>query len=49
MMDQFVRRRNVEHFRQLLETVTDEDERRHILKLLEEEQRKQKDAGDEAT
>jgi len=46
MMDQFIRRRNIEHFRYLLETVTDENERRRILKLLEEEQQKQRDAGD---
>jgi hypothetical protein len=30
----------------LLETVTDEVERQRILKLLAEEQKKQKDAGD---
>jgi hypothetical protein len=46
MADQFIRRQNIEHFRHLLETVTDENERRRILKLLEEEQQKQKDAGD---
>ena len=37
MTDQFIRRQNIEHFRHLLETVTDENERRRILKLLEEE------------
>jgi len=45
-MDRFIRRQNVEHYRHLLETVTDEKERERILKLLEEEQQKQKDAGD---
>ena len=46
MTDQFIRRQNIERFRGLLETVTDENERRRILELLEEEQQKQKDAGD---
>jgi hypothetical protein len=45
-MDRFIRRQNVEHYRHLLETVTDEKERECILKLLEEELQKQKDAGD---
>ena len=45
-MDRFIRRQNVEHYRRLLETITDEGERQRILKLLEEERRKQKDAGD---
>jgi hypothetical protein len=34
-MDRFIRRQNVEHYRHLLETVTDEKERECILKLLE--------------
>jgi len=45
-MERFIRRQNVEHYRRLLETVTDESERHRILKLLEEERRKQLDAGD---
>jgi hypothetical protein len=45
-MDKFVRRKNVEHYRLLLERVTDENERQRILKMLAEEQQKQKDAGD---
>ena len=45
--DRFIRRHNVEHFQRLLETVTDETERRTILKLLAEEKKKQEDAGDE--
>ena len=45
-MDRFVRRQNVEHYRHLLETVTQESERQRILTLLAQEQQKQKDAGD---
>jgi hypothetical protein len=45
-MERFVRRQNVEHYRQLLESVIDESERQRILRLLAEEQQKQKDAGD---
>ena len=42
----FIRRENVRHYRQLLETVTDEAERQRILRLLDEEQKKQQAAGD---
>ncbi len=42
----FIRRENVKHYRRLLATVTDEVERQKILKLLAEEQRKQRAAGD---
>jgi len=45
-MERFIRRRNIEHYRHLLETVADEKERERILKLLDEEQQKQKNAGD---
>jgi hypothetical protein len=45
-MDRFIRQQNVEHFRLLLGTTTDETERKRILTLLAEEQRKQKVAGD---
>jgi len=45
-MDQFIQRENVSHYRELLKTTKDEAERQKILKLLAEEQRKQKDAGD---
>ena len=48
-MEKFIRRHNVEHFRHLLETITNEKERQTILKLLEEEEQKQKDAGDKQT
>ncbi len=46
-MERFVRRENIRHYRDLLKRVKDEAERRQILRLLEEEQRKQADAGDE--
>ncbi len=42
----FIRRENVKHYRNLLATLTDEAERQKILKLLAEEQAKQKAAGD---
>jgi hypothetical protein len=42
----FIRRENVKHYRLLLETVTNEAEREKILKLLAEEQEKQRAAGD---
>jgi hypothetical protein len=45
-MDQFVRSQNVERYRRLLERVTDEPDRQHIINLLAEERQKQKDAGD---
>jgi hypothetical protein len=45
-MDRFIRRKNVEHYHLLLERVTEEGERQRILKLLAEEQQKQRDAGD---
>ena len=45
-LDQFVRSRNVERYRRLLERVTDESDREQIINLLAEERKKQKDAGD---
>jgi hypothetical protein len=42
----FIRRHNIENYVQLLTTTTDETERKTILRLLAEEQEKQKDAGD---
>ena len=45
-MDRFIRRENIKHYRELLKTIKDEAERQQILKLLAEEQQKQKDAGD---
>jgi hypothetical protein len=45
-MDQFIRTQNVEHYRRLLERVTEESARQTIFDLLAEEQQKQKDAGD---
>jgi primosomal protein N'' len=45
-LDRFIRRQNVQHYRLLLERVTDEAERQRIQKLIAEEERKQRDAGD---
>jgi hypothetical protein len=51
-MDQFVRRQNVEHYRRLIESVseggslTKGPRRQTIFHLLAEEQQRQKDAGD---
>jgi hypothetical protein len=46
MTARFVRQENVRHYRRLLETVMDEAERQKILRLLAEEQEKQRAAGD---
>ncbi len=45
-MERFVRSQNVERYCRLLDRVTDDQDRQQILKLLVEEQQKQKDAGD---
>jgi hypothetical protein len=45
-MEEFIRRQNVKHYRLLLGATTDETQRQRILRLLAEEQQKQKDAGD---
>jgi hypothetical protein len=42
----FIRRENVKHYRHLLAQTTDEAERQRILKLLAEEEKKQRDAED---
>jgi hypothetical protein len=42
----FIRRENVKHYRQLLETLTDDVERHKIHQLLAEEVKKQIAAGD---
>jgi hypothetical protein len=39
-MERFIHRQNIEHYERLLQTVTDETERKRILKLLEEEKKK---------
>ena len=39
-MESFVRRLNIEHFRELLKTITDPAQRRTIEKLLSEEEAK---------
>ena len=46
-MERFIRCQNVKRYRRLLlERVTEEPDRQTILKLLAEEQQKQRDAGD---
>jgi hypothetical protein len=45
-MERFVRRENVKHYRDFLKTAKTEAERQQILKLLAEEEQKQRDAGD---
>jgi hypothetical protein len=46
-VDKFVRRQNVEHYRRLLETLTDDHQREVVLKLLPAERKPaQKDAAD---
>ncbi|MDE2283713.1 MAG: hypothetical protein KGK33_03750 [Hyphomicrobiales bacterium] len=42
-----MRRENVKRFNEMLKAAKDETERQRILKLLAEERRKQRDAGDE--
>ena len=44
-MDRFIRSENVKHYRELLKATKSEVERQKILKLLAEEQQKQKAAG----
>ncbi len=39
-MERFIHRQNIEHYERLLQTVTDETERKRVLKLLEEEKQK---------
>jgi hypothetical protein len=46
-MHRFVRRENVKHYRDLLATATSDDERLRIQLLLDEEVKKQKEAGDD--
>ena len=45
-MDQFIRRRNVERYWRLLDSVSDNSHRQTILQLLVQERQKQRDAGD---
>jgi hypothetical protein len=44
--DKFTRHQNVERYRRLLKTATDEGRRSYLGRLILEEQQKQKDAGD---
>jgi hypothetical protein len=45
-LDRFVRRANINHFQDLLKLASDETERARLMKLLAEEEKKQRDAGD---
>ena len=45
-MLRFVRRENVKNYRHLLEQTTDEAGRQRVMKLLAEEEKKQRDAED---
>jgi hypothetical protein len=45
-MERFVRRENVKHYRDLLLSAKTEAERQRIQVLLDEELKKQRDAGD---
>ena len=49
MIDRFIRQQNVERYSRLLASTKDETRRQLLLKLLAEEQRKQRDAGDPPT
>jgi hypothetical protein len=42
----YTRRQNVERYRRLLKSATDKERRDYLNRLILEEQRKQKDAGD---
>jgi hypothetical protein len=44
--DALTRHQNVERYRRLLTTATDEERRDYLRRLLAEERQKQKDAGD---
>ena len=46
-MDRFVRRENLKHYRELLSAAKCDQDRQRVLKLLAEEEQKQRDAGDE--
>ena len=42
----FTRHQNIERYRRLLKTATDEERRSYLGRLIDEEKQKQKDAGD---
>ena len=44
--DKFTRRQNVERYRRLLKTATDEARRSYLRRLIVEEQQKQNEAGE---
>ncbi len=45
-MERFIRSENIRRYRDLLKRTTDEAERRRVLKLLDEELQKHREAGD---
>jgi hypothetical protein len=45
-MEQFIRRRNVERYWRLLDSVSNESDRQRILQLVVKGRQKQKDVGD---
>ena len=45
-MERYVRRENIKHYKELLKRLTDPVERDMILKLIAEEEQKQRDAKD---
>jgi hypothetical protein len=48
-IDKFARHQNVERYSRLLEKITDENQRDHLLKLFADAKQKQKDAEDPAS
>ena len=46
-MERFIKRQNIEHYREMLKTVTDPDQRRRIEALLVEEEKKLKALGED--
>lgn len=47
--DKFTRHQNVERYRRLLKTATDEERRNYLDRLIVEEQQKQENAGTQST
>jgi hypothetical protein len=45
-MERFIRRENIKHYKELLQGLTDAAERERILKLIAEEEQKQREAND---
>ena len=45
-MERYIRRQNIEHYKDLLRTTTDPAQRRMLQDLLDEEERKSRNAND---